>query len=148
MTRNHKRIEIKDLTQVEKEQPIKQDKGWYFITFVQDFPHNRPYGFTLYNEPFVLLRNKDGKFVCYLLPLYNDTKITNSVCLKSFPVVEKKGMIWFWRRNSEEIDEKLIPTVTDFYNLGEENEEMLDREKQNKLTSSRHGTWGIPKSLM
>jgi phenylpropionate dioxygenase-like ring-hydroxylating dioxygenase large terminal subunit len=127
MTLNHKKIETKNLTQPEKEQQIKQNKGWYFITFVQNLPNNRPYGFTLYDEPFVLLRDKHRKLVCYLLPLDDDTKIPNSVCVKSFPVVEKQGIIWFWRGKSEEADENLITTMTNFHNSVKDNEKMLGR---------------------
>ena len=61
--------------QAQLKEQIKQSKGWYFITSVQDLPNHRPYGFTLYNEPFVLLRNKAGELICYLLPLNNEKKI-------------------------------------------------------------------------
>ena len=37
---------------------------WYPITFLQDLPKNRPYSFSLYDEPLVLFRNQDGKLVC------------------------------------------------------------------------------------
>ena len=73
MTLNHQ--EIKHLTQAKLKQKIKQNKGWYFITLVQDLPNNRPYGFTLYNEPFVLLRTKNGGLVCYILLLDDEAKI-------------------------------------------------------------------------
>ena len=72
------------------------------------------------------MKNKEGEFVCYLLSLYKDKKITNSVSVKSFSVAKKQGMIWFWRGKSEEADDSLIPIVTDFYNLGEENEKIPD----------------------
>ena len=95
---------------------------WYPIAFARDIPGNRPYGFTLYDVPFVLLKNTDEKFICYLLPLYDEKKNTNSISVKSCPVVNKKGMIWFWTGNREEADESLIRTITNFYNLEEENE--------------------------
>ncbi|NER51141.1 MAG: Rieske 2Fe-2S domain-containing protein [Symploca sp. SIO1A3] len=37
---------------------------WYPVAFVQDLPKNRPYGFSLYDEAFVLFRNQDGKLGC------------------------------------------------------------------------------------
>ncbi|NEQ24808.1 MAG: Rieske 2Fe-2S domain-containing protein, partial [Microcoleus sp. SIO2G3] len=37
---------------------------WYPVTFVQDLPKNRPYSFFLYDEPFVLFRNQEGKLSC------------------------------------------------------------------------------------
>ncbi|WP_017316572.1 aromatic ring-hydroxylating dioxygenase subunit alpha [Mastigocladopsis repens] len=37
---------------------------WYPVCFVQDLPNNRPYSFSLYDEPFVLYRDKDGQLVC------------------------------------------------------------------------------------
>ncbi|MGB3509548.1 MAG: Rieske 2Fe-2S domain-containing protein [Microcoleaceae cyanobacterium] len=37
---------------------------WYPITFIQDLPSNRPYSFSLYDEPLVLFRNQDGQLIC------------------------------------------------------------------------------------
>lgn len=37
---------------------------WYPVAFVQDLPKDRPYRFSLYDEPFVLFRNRDGKLGC------------------------------------------------------------------------------------
>jgi len=37
---------------------------WYPVTFVQDLPSYRPYSFSLYDKPFVLFRNKEGKLAC------------------------------------------------------------------------------------
>ncbi len=37
---------------------------WYPVTFLQDLPKNRPYSFSLYDEPLVWFRNQDGKLVC------------------------------------------------------------------------------------
>ena len=108
-----------------KEQ-IKQSKGWYFITSVQDLPNHRPYGFNLYNESFVLLRNKAGKLICYLLPLYDETKNFDIACVELFAVVEKQEMIWFWRENSEEANGDLIPTLNNLDNFGEDDSKMLD----------------------
>ena len=129
MKENNQIRKTKNLTSSEIKQKIVQKQGWYFITFIQDLPGNLPYRFTLYDEPFVLFRNKDKKLVCYSLPLADEAQNKNSVCLKSYPVIEKQGMIWFWRGNSEEADRNLIDTMTHFYNSEEENEEMLDREQ-------------------
>ena len=128
MEQNNQTRKTKNLTSSEIKQRVKQKKGWYFITFIQDLPGNLPYRFTLYNEPFMLFRNKDKKLVCYAIPLADDTKITNSICFKSYPVIEKQGMIWFWRGKNEEADRNLIDTMTRCYNSEEENEEILDHE--------------------
>ncbi|HEY9848592.1 MAG TPA: Rieske 2Fe-2S domain-containing protein [Leptolyngbyaceae cyanobacterium] len=37
---------------------------WYPVTFVQDMPKDRPYSFSLYDEPLVLFRNQNGEFGC------------------------------------------------------------------------------------
>lgn len=37
---------------------------WYPVAFVQDLPKDSPYSFSLYDEPFVLFRNRDGKVGC------------------------------------------------------------------------------------
>ncbi len=37
---------------------------WYPIAFLQDLPKDQPYRFSLYDEPFVLFRNSDGKLAC------------------------------------------------------------------------------------
>ncbi|MBR8833051.1 MAG: Rieske 2Fe-2S domain-containing protein [Stigonema ocellatum SAG 48.90 = DSM 106950] len=37
---------------------------WYPITFLQDLTPDRPYSFSLYDEPFVLFRNQEGKLGC------------------------------------------------------------------------------------
>jgi phenylpropionate dioxygenase-like ring-hydroxylating dioxygenase large terminal subunit len=37
---------------------------WYPVTFVQDLPKDRPYSFSLYDEPLVLFRNQDGQLGC------------------------------------------------------------------------------------
>lgn len=122
---------------------------WYPITFVQDFPKSRPYGFTLYDEPFVLFVNKQGKLVClqdicphraaklsdgqildgnleclyhgwqfndegkcvHIPQLPDDTPIPKNACITSFFVVQKQGIIWFWRGKKEEADETRIPTI-------------------------------------
>ncbi|MEH2385251.1 MAG: Rieske 2Fe-2S domain-containing protein [Nostoc sp.] len=37
---------------------------WYPITFLEDLAKDRPHSFSLYNEPFVLFINQDGKLGC------------------------------------------------------------------------------------
>lgn len=48
----------------EQEQKFDWRQCWYPVNFVQDLPKNRPYTFSLYDEPFVLFRNQDGKLIC------------------------------------------------------------------------------------
>ncbi|WP_315785376.1 Rieske 2Fe-2S domain-containing protein [Fischerella sp. JS2] len=48
----------------EQEQEFHWQECWYPICFVQDLPKNRPYSFSLYEEPFVLFKNQDGQLVC------------------------------------------------------------------------------------
>ena len=129
---------------------------WYPITFVRDFPRNRPYGFTLYDEPFVLFRDQDGKLAClkdicphraaklsdgqimegkieclyhgwqfdtegkcqHIPQLPDEVIIPNNACVKSFVVVEKQELIWFWQGESGEADEKLIPILPEIEKQG------------------------------
>ncbi len=37
---------------------------WYPVTFLQDLPKDRPYSFSLYDEPLVLFVSQDGQLVC------------------------------------------------------------------------------------
>jgi phenylpropionate dioxygenase-like ring-hydroxylating dioxygenase large terminal subunit len=149
MTLTPNKKEITDLMQPEKEKQFDWKNCWYPITFIQDFPSNRPYGFTLYDEPFVLFKNKSGKLAClqdicphraaqlsdgqimdgkieclyhgwqfdtegkcqHIPQLPDETKIPNNACVQSFVVVEKQGIIWFWRGKNEEADKNLIPTI-------------------------------------
>lgn len=48
------------------EQEFNWRHCWYPVTFVQDLPKNRPCSFSLYDEPFVLFRNQDGKLACLI----------------------------------------------------------------------------------
>ncbi|AFZ19391.1 aromatic ring-hydroxylating dioxygenase subunit alpha [Allocoleopsis franciscana] len=48
----------------EQEEEFNWRQCWYPVTFVQDLPENRPYSFSLYDEPFVLFRNQDKKLIC------------------------------------------------------------------------------------
>ena len=116
--------ERKQLIQAKLKQQIKQSKGWYFITFVKNLPNYRPYGFTLYDEPFVLTRNKAGELACYLLPLQVKFNNIENTCVKLFPVVENQGMIWFWRK-SEEANVNLIPILNNLDELLEDDIKMV-----------------------
>ncbi|MFH7026334.1 MAG: Rieske 2Fe-2S domain-containing protein [Heteroscytonema crispum UTEX LB 1556] len=50
----------------EAEQDFNWRNCWYPVTFVQDLPQNRPYSFSLYDEPLVLFRNQDGQLICLI----------------------------------------------------------------------------------
>jgi len=50
----------------ETSQEFNWKNCWYPITFLQDLPKNRPYSFSLYDEPLVLFRNQDGKLGCLI----------------------------------------------------------------------------------
>ncbi|MDJ0580582.1 hypothetical protein [Crocosphaera sp.] len=43
----------------EIEEQFNWKECWYPVTFVQDLPKDRPYAFSLYDEPFVLFRNEE-----------------------------------------------------------------------------------------
>jgi hypothetical protein len=89
--------ETKYLTREELKQQIESDRGWYFITLVRDLPPNRPYGFTLFNEPFILFKDKNDNLVCYSLSSLSETKKDGCVEMRSHEVVKKQGGIWFYR---------------------------------------------------
>lgn len=88
----------KYLAREELKQQIKEKQGWYFITFFRELPTHRPYGFTSFNEPFVLFKNANYRLVCYSLASVEDIE-KDKVELQSFKVKEKQGEIWFWRGN-------------------------------------------------
>ena len=48
----------------EGEQTFNWRERWYPVTFVQDLPKNRPYSFSIYDEPFIIFRNHEGQVVC------------------------------------------------------------------------------------
>ncbi|HEY9614861.1 Rieske 2Fe-2S domain-containing protein [Allocoleopsis sp.] len=50
----------------ENDQTFNWKNCWYPITFLQDLPSSCPYSFSLYDEPFVLFRNQEGKLVCLI----------------------------------------------------------------------------------
>ncbi|MGL5938915.1 MAG: hypothetical protein ACRC2S_00790 [Waterburya sp.] len=95
MTSNNRKIQ--HLKREELKQQIEENQGWYFITSVRELPRDRPYGFTLYNEPFVLFRDKDENLLCYLLSSLFEIERHDKLEILLFPVVEEQGMIWFWR---------------------------------------------------
>ncbi|KOP28280.1 (2Fe-2S)-binding protein [Hapalosiphon sp. MRB220] len=57
-------INTLDFALPEQEQEFHWQECWYPICFIQDLPKNRPYSFSLYEEPFVLFKNQDGQLVC------------------------------------------------------------------------------------
>ncbi|BAY26695.1 Rieske [2Fe-2S] domain-containing protein [Calothrix sp. NIES-2100] len=52
------------ILQSQAEQEFNWRQCWYPVCFVQDLPKNRPYTFSLYDEPFVLFPNKEGQLIC------------------------------------------------------------------------------------
>ena len=92
---NADNITEKYLKREELKQQIKEKQGLYFITFVRELPRDRPYGFTLFKKPFVLFKDKNNKWDCYLLPSLREEN--SDVTISSFKVEEKQGEIWFWR---------------------------------------------------
>jgi phenylpropionate dioxygenase-like ring-hydroxylating dioxygenase large terminal subunit len=52
--------------QPEPESAFNWRNCWYPVTFIQDLPENRPYSFSLYDEPFVLFRDGQGQLVCLI----------------------------------------------------------------------------------
>ncbi|MFB2970991.1 Rieske 2Fe-2S domain-containing protein [Aerosakkonema sp. BLCC-F183] len=51
-------------TNLDVEQSFNWKHCWYPVAFIQDLPKNRPYSFSLYDEPYVLFRNQDSKLIC------------------------------------------------------------------------------------
>ena len=52
------------LPKSETEQQFNWKNCWYPVTFLQDLPKDRPYSFSLYDEPLVIFSNQDGKLAC------------------------------------------------------------------------------------
>ncbi|HBB35230.1 MAG TPA: (2Fe-2S)-binding protein [Cyanobacteria bacterium UBA9273] len=48
----------------EAQREFNWKNGWYPVCFQQDLPINRPYSFSLYDEPFVLFANKEEQLIC------------------------------------------------------------------------------------
>lgn len=95
MTNNN--FESKYSTREKLKQQIESDRGWYFVTLIRDLPSTRPYGFSLFNEPFVLFRDQKNDLVCYSLSSLHETKKGDRVEMRSFEVMKKQGEIWFYR---------------------------------------------------
>jgi len=51
---------------LEADQTFNWKNCWYPVAFLQDLPKDRPYSFSLYDEPLVLFRNQEGKLVCLI----------------------------------------------------------------------------------
>ncbi|MBD2166480.1 Rieske 2Fe-2S domain-containing protein [Calothrix membranacea FACHB-236] len=57
----------------------------------------------------------DGQ--CLHIPqLPNDAKIPTNACVKSFPVVERQGIVWMWAGEAETANEEIIPLVPELNN--------------------------------
>ena len=57
----------------------------------------------------------DGK--CLHIPqLATSAKIPATSCVKSYPIVERQGMVWIWAGKLETVDKESIPTVADLDN--------------------------------
>ncbi len=48
----------------EEKQEFNWRQSWYPVAFVKDLPANRPYSFSLYDEPLVLFKDQNGEFIC------------------------------------------------------------------------------------
>ncbi|MBH8554728.1 Rieske 2Fe-2S domain-containing protein [Nostocaceae cyanobacterium CENA357] len=48
----------------EEKQEFNWRKCWYPVCFAQDLPKDHPYSFSLYDESFVLFKNKDRQLIC------------------------------------------------------------------------------------
>ncbi|MEH2316426.1 aromatic ring-hydroxylating dioxygenase subunit alpha [Nostoc sp.] len=48
----------------EQKQEFNWRQCWYPVAFVQHLPANRPYSFSLYDEPLVLFKDQNGQFIC------------------------------------------------------------------------------------
>ncbi|MEH2382445.1 MAG: Rieske 2Fe-2S domain-containing protein [Nostoc sp.] len=49
---------------LDQKQEFNWRQCWYPVAFVEDLPANRPYSFSLYDEPLVLFKNQNGQFIC------------------------------------------------------------------------------------
>ena len=48
----------------DQEQEFNFRHCWYPVCFLQDLSTERPYSFSLYDEPFVLFKNQAGQLIC------------------------------------------------------------------------------------
>lgn len=51
-------------TEPESDEPFNWRACWYPIAFLVDLPSERPYGFSIYDEAFVLFRDATGQLIC------------------------------------------------------------------------------------
>ncbi len=49
---------------VESESKFDWKNCWYPVTFLQDFPSDRPYRFSIYDQPLVLFKDQKGQVIC------------------------------------------------------------------------------------
>jgi phenylpropionate dioxygenase-like ring-hydroxylating dioxygenase large terminal subunit len=59
-----KKNEVVSPPETENDRPYNVRNFWYPVIFLQDFPENRPYGFSIYDESFVLFINSEGQLEC------------------------------------------------------------------------------------
>lgn len=131
------------------EEKFNWQNCWYPVTFIQDLSLERPYSFSLYDEPLVLFRDDQGKLGClsdrcchraaklstgqlldgkieclyhgwqfdtdgqcvHIPQLAPDAKIPRNACVRSFPVIERQGIIWIWFGQAQAADENTIPIL-------------------------------------
>ena len=53
-------------TITEEDREFNWRQSWYPVCFVRDLPESKPYPFSIYDEPFVLFRNKEGELICLI----------------------------------------------------------------------------------
>lgn len=90
----HKDREEKYLTREKLKQKSEKKQGWYFIAYINELPLKRPYGFTLFDQPFALLGN-DNDLICYCLAS-KSIKQNGIIEIQSFKVEKRQNEIWFW----------------------------------------------------
>ncbi|MBH8565505.1 Rieske 2Fe-2S domain-containing protein [Nostoc sp. CENA67] len=64
MTLEINRLSTSTFETSEAKQEFNWRQCWYPVCFIQDLPKDRPYTFSLYEEPFVLFKNQEGKLIC------------------------------------------------------------------------------------
>ena len=70
-------------------QQIAKNSRWYFIIFLRNLPSHALYSFTLFNEPFVLFKNKYEELVCYSLSSPDEIHSCEVM-------IKKRGEIWIY----------------------------------------------------
>jgi phenylpropionate dioxygenase-like ring-hydroxylating dioxygenase large terminal subunit len=60
----HPNHQIVSLPEIEGDRPYDVRDFWYPVIFLQDFPQHRPYGFSIYDESFVLFVSGEGQIEC------------------------------------------------------------------------------------